>query len=503
MKNRKSSNRAGNRMTVVNNIKCAIVCMSLLWFHGSTNAQIHTSMDTVLMLTDSVKPFTIENFYELIIRNHPVARQAQLLSEVARQEIRLARGNFDPKLEADFFSKKYNGKEYYTIAGGSLKFPTRFPIDPVIGVDRNSGAYLNPENYIGDEFNYQQFYAGISIPLGQGLITDERRAALRQAALFKTISEAEQVKLVNKLLLDAAKEYWQWHYSYYNYRLLNRSVTIAADIFRRVKSNQEFGEASPMDTIQAKITWQQRLIEQQEAKLDFQNNGIRISTYLWDSLSNPLALEMEWAPVLQPEPWMMNAKDLEALSNQARSNHPELQKLNLKLQQLEVDRKLAAEYLKPKLNLKYNVLNQPLDPDWNSSLRLNENYKVGVDFAFPLFLRKERAKLAQTKLKVTNTQLEQTLREREIINELNSTYNQLNYLQSILAQQRDMVSSYERLLKAELFNLEQGESDLFKINVQQEKLIQSQTKWLKLLAEFEKQKAFLYWAAGVRNLNRD
>ena len=414
----------------------------------------------------------------------------------------MARGNFDPKLEADFFSKKYNGKEYYTIAGGSLKLPTRFPIDPVIGVDRNSGAYLNPENFIGDEFNYQQFYAGISIPLGQGLITDERRAALRQAALFKSISEAEQIKLVNKLLLDAAKEYWQWHYSYYNYRLLNGSVTIAADIFRRVKSNQEFGEASPMDTIQAKITWQQRLIEQQEAKLDFQNNGIRISGYLWDSLSNPLALEMEWAPVLQPEPWMMTATDLEALSNQARSNHPELQKFNLKLQQLEVDRKLAAEYLKPKLNLKYNVLNQPLDPDWNSSLRLNENYKVGVDFAFPLFLRKERAKLAQTKLKVTNTQLEQTLREREIINELNSTYNQLNYLQSILTQQRDMVSSYERLLKAELFNLEQGESDLFKINVQQEKLIQSQTKWLKLLAEFEKQKAFLYWAAGVRNLNK-
>ena len=62
--------------------------------------------------------------------------------------------------------------------------------------------------------------------------------------------------------------------------------------------------------------------------------------------------------------------------------------------------------------------------------------------------------------------------------------------------------NYERLLDAELLNLEQGESDLFKINVQQEKLIQSQSKWLKLMAEFEKQKAFLYWSAGARNLNR-
>ena len=41
-------------------------------------------------------------------------------------------------------------------------------------------------------------------------------------------------------------------------------------------------------------------------------------------------------------------------------------------------------------------------------------------------------------------------------------------------------------------NLEQGESDLFKI-VQLEKLIQAQSKWIKLLAENEKQKAELYW----------
>jgi hypothetical protein len=57
------------------------------------------------------------------------------------------------------------------------------------------------------------------------------------------------------------------------------------------------------------------------------------------------------------------------------------------------------------------------------------------------------------------------------------------------------------LLQAEILNLENGESDLFKINIQQEKLIQSQSKLLKLKAEYEKMKATLYWAAGVRNLN--
>jgi len=185
------------------------------------------------------------------------------------------------------------------------------------------------------------------------------------------------------------------------------------------------------------------------------------------------------------------------LSNQAKANHPELKKLSVKMKQLEVEKKLAAEYLKPQLTLNYYLLNQPFTPEWNTSLLVTENYKFGVDFSFPIFLRKERAKLAQAKLKITTTGYERSLAEREIINELNTTYNALTNLQVTIDQQREMMINYERLLAAELINLEQGESDLFKINLQQEKLIQAQTKWLKLLADFEKQKAYLYWAAGT------
>ena len=96
---------------------------------------------------------------------------------------------------------------------------------------------------------------------------------------------------------------------------------------------------------------------------------------------------------------------------------------------------------------------------------------------------------------------ERTQTEREIINQVNSTYNQLVNTNRILSQQSSVAENYERLLAAEILNLENGESDLFKINIQQEKLIQSQSKLLKLKAEYEKMKATLYWAAGVRNLN--
>jgi len=126
---------------------------------------------------------------------------------------------------------------------------------------------------------------------------------------------------------------------------------------------------------------------------------------------------------------------------------------------------------------------------------------LGLDFSMPLFLRKERSKMALTNIKIQTTQWEQTRAEREIINEITKTFNQLTNTLVILRQQSDMVDLYNRLLQGELINLENGESDLFKINIQQEKVIQSQSKLVKLKADYEKSKAQLFWAAGVPNLS--
>lgn len=461
------------------------------------------AFDTLFELSDTITVFSLENLYATMLENHPIVKQTNLLTEMAQQEVRLARGAFDPKLETRLNMKEFDDKNYYNKWNASFTVPTWFPIDPKIGIERNTGTYLNSENTLPSSDNYQQLFTGVSLPIGRGLFTDERRTAMQQAKLFGKMAEAEQIKLINKILLEAAKDYWQWYFSFYNYRLLDRNAVIAEEIFSRVKLNAQFGESSVIDTVQAQIILQQRLVERQEAFLEFINSGIKISNYLWDQEGSPLQLSNNVAPVLaQNDGEILSASTLEELSLQAKENHPDLLKLNVKLSQLEVDRKLAAEYLKPKLDLNYNFLNQPITPqgEFNSITFLN-NYKFGLDFSMPILIRKERAKLAQTKIKIQGTEYERLQTEREILNQINSTYNQLVNTNQILSQQSSVAENYERLLQAELLNLENGESDLFKINIQQEKLIQSQSKLLKLMAEYEKMKATLFWAAGARNLN--
>lgn len=470
-----------------------LICLPMAFARGQGQTQL-------LTLPDSAIQFTIDQFYTLVLSNHPIAKQTKLLSELARQEIRLARGNFDPKIEAQYLAKEFNETDYYRIFNGNVKFPLLLPFDPVVGAEKNTGDYLNPERYVSKDFNNWQVYSGVALPIGRGLITDERRAALNHAKLFGDMVEAERIKLINKLMLDAAKDYWQWAFSYYNYRLHLQSVAIASEIFNRVKLNNELGEAAVVDTIHAKIILQQRRIETQEAFLEFQNTGIELSNYLWDSLNNPLQLADNYAPVISSEIIGITRQELEELLSLSQANHPELRKLSVKMQQLEIDRKLHAEFLKPKLDFSYYFLNQPFNPDGETSLKMIDDYKIGVDFSFPIFLRKERAKLAQTKLKISSTQFEQSLAERGIMNQVIAAYNDMLNNAGIISQQSEMVNNYQRLLEAELLNIELGESDLFKINFQQEKLIQSQSKLIKLLAEYQKQKAFLYWAAGLNGI---
>lgn len=464
------------------------------------NAQ--SALTEALHIPDSIVTFPINNLYASMRKFHPLIRQAELLSEVAQQEIRFAKGAFDPKVEIQGNLKEYDDKEYYNKWYGSFTVPVWFPVDPKVGIERNTGQYLNPENALPSDDNYRQLFAGVTVPLGRGLFTDERRATVKQAQLGISLAEAEKIKLINKVLLEATKDYWQWYFAYFNYQLNIRNARIADEIFSRARMNAQLGEASGLDTLQADITRQQRMVERQEAYLELINSSVKLSNHLWDSLGNPLQITSLLAPQPIGEVEILADETLKSLKQMAMENHPELQKLSVKLDQLEIDRKLATEFLKPRLNLNYNFLNQPLTPAGElQSLTFMNNYKLGLDFYMPILLRKERAKVAQTRLKIQNTTYERTQTEREILNQVQATFNQLVNTNTLLQQQNTMTTNYQRLLQGELLNLENGESDLFKINVQQEKLIQAQSKLLKLRTDFEKQKATLYWAAGLRNLN--
>lgn len=460
-------------------------------------------VNTYAQETDSTRKQTLglEQIVELVKTHHPIVRQAALQQGFAEAEIRTAKGLLDPKIGASYNQKQLKGTEYYDIFSGALKVPLWFPIDPKVEVNRAEGEYLNPERFISSSTDYWQVSTGVSLPIGKGLFIDERRATIKQAKLYTDMASAQQTKETNKILLTVIKSYWEWYFAYQQFELMSRSREIADELFDRSQLDFSFGEISAVDTVQALITLQSRIVDYEKASLALKQTRLALSVHLWGPDDVPVELTNSVIPTYSDNYGVVpSVEALDEMLAWASDNHPEIRKLNAKKGQLKIEERWNKESLKPELNLSYALIDSPLDyqgfsgPEW-------DNYKLGVDFSIPVFLRKERGKLQKTKLYIESTDYSIFQIQQEISANIKASYAELLTSQRLALQYQSMADNYQKLLDAEMINLENGESDLFKLNIQQDKYINAQRKYFEAELKFQKLKVTLPQIIGLEDLS--
>ena len=106
----------------------------------------------------------------------------------------------------------------------------------------------------------------------------------------------------------------------------------------------------------------------------------------------------------------------------------------------------------------------------------SSDYKLGMSFNMPLFLRKERAKVKLTDIKILDSKLQQTQKFQDLKAKLEVLVSN----DVILKQQRtltqSMVNNYQTLLAAEIRKFEIGESSVFLVNSRENKLLELRQK---------------------------
>jgi outer membrane protein TolC len=190
-----------------------------------------------------------------------------------------------------------------------------------------------------------------------------------------------------------------------------------------------------------------------------------------------------------------NSDSLTQLLIFAQKNHPDLIKLELKLNQLDIEKRVFADKLKPKLNLEYNFLQKGFDVPIANQFA-NDNYKFGASLSYPLFLRQERGKLAGVKLKITDTKYSVQQNNLEIRNSIRAAYNETNLLAQQIAVQSSIVNNAVLMRNGELAKFESGESSIFLINTREMSLLNHSLKLAEMQAKYMKAKALMQWSAG-------
>jgi hypothetical protein len=205
-----------------------------------------------------------------VLNHHPVAKQAALLNERARQEIRLTRGVLDPAFVTRFYQKDFDAQHYFTVWDNTLRIPTWYGIDIKAGFERNSGPFLNSQNFTPLA---GLTYAGISVPLGQGLLIDDRRASIRQAQMLTTLADAEKIRVINNLLLQAATDYWDWTYYYYKWAFHRQGYDFAEFRFEAVRESFLLGDLPAIDTVEALMQVQNFDVMMRQSEVEFSSKG--------------------------------------------------------------------------------------------------------------------------------------------------------------------------------------------------------------------------------------
>ncbi len=445
------------------------------------------------------KDATVLDFKEYlgyVKKFHPVAKQANLTLAIGQANLMKARGAFDPKIEVDYDRKEFKGTEYWDRLNTTFKIPTWFGIELKGNFEQTQGDFLNRAESLPRDGLYS---AGVSMSLGQGFWINKRMASVRQAKFFKEQSRTDQDVLVNEVLYKASLAYFDWLRAYQDTQIFTDFLENAEVRFQGIKQRAQVGDIAAIDTVEAKITVQNRALSLEQAKVKLMKKSLELSNFLWVN-DVPVELQPQVIPDVNVEEDIDTTLEImgRPLDSFALENHPKVKSLQYKVDGLLVEKRLKGNKLLPKLDVEYNFLTE--DPQNINSL-VTDQYKGGVSFRFPLFLRKERGDLKLAKFKLRDAEYERDNAQVEIQNKITAIYRELESytIQNELID--NIVGDYTILLKAEERKFSFGESSLFLINSREGKLIDAYLKQNEVQNKFFYIKAVLFKNLAINPLN--
>ncbi|MBL7868493.1 MAG: TolC family protein [Flavobacterium lindanitolerans] len=431
------------------------------------------------------KELSFSEYIGYVKKYHPLVRQSGLLLNRAEAELLTARGGFDPKIEVDYDQKDFKDKNYYSLLKSTFKIPTWYGIEIKAAFDNSEGLYVNPQNTTP---NNGLTSIGISIPLGQGLFINKRMADVRMAKVQLQLSAAEQKMETTDVIYEASLAYFNWKRAFDEAELYKTYLEYAQKRYDGILRLIETGDKPAIDSVEAGILVKTRELSLKDAQLKLTKSRLELSNFLWiDNV--PVELEEN----ITPEENVRNSVDISLNANlqlnpsAALDSHPKIQSLQSKLSMLEIERRYKANMLLPEMNVSYNYLSEPA---YFTDYRF-QDYKIGLNFSFPLFLRKERGALQLAKLKIQDGQLDVELERVALKNKILTYSAEIESLNQQQLTAAELVKDYTVMLSSEEKLFSFGESSLFLINSRENNVVSSR------LAEINTENRLL---ASIANL---
>lgn len=436
-----------------------------------------------------------ESYLKNVLENNPISKKADNIKRSGELQYKASKGNFDPAISGSYDNKYFNGTNYYSTINAGVKVPLFTAQNLKFGYEYGVGANINPEQYTS---SYGLPYVGLEVGLLQGLVIDYRRADLLKSKEYVNYYSAEKNIQLNGLLYESSLKYFDWLFSLKQLALNNYFMELAKQRLIGIESLASIGERAAMDTIEAAILYQSRLLDFQSVQIDAQKQNNDLATFNWDV--NGASTHTQFTALDSIDAYYQKAKKniVKQLFQDSTSN-PIIEKYNSYQKVLGIEAKLKKEMIKPKLNVNYNALSY--NKDSYSPVYSQNNYKWGVDLSFPLLLRRSRNEYKMAKINFQNNSFELANKTNELDFKLNALKQTITILSEQLQNAERSVKYNKQLVEAEKLRFNNGESSLFILNARENKWLESELKYADYKYKFIKTSLSIIYLKGTLNYN--
>lgn len=445
-----------------------------------------TEIDSSKQLTAANSALPFSDVLYGVMKNHPVLKQANNYLPIAKAELLVSRGAFDPSISIYRSNKNEGSNKFYRNQNLDVYLPNYF----------GGGISIsNPFNktQVGEAGSLS---LGAELPLLKGLITDYRRTALGKAKINVKMSLAERDQWINNLVSDVFTEYAQWLLAHESAEQIEGVLRLATERQRGLRKLYESGAGTSVDTLETFVQWQQYKAKYDLAIWKKEKQRLMLSMYLWDESGVPIEPMNTVYPTSAGLAWIdsMVSEAASYINNPQNTEilQPALRMSLLKVASQQLEFNLAKNQMLPSLNLQYGYY-QP-DAAWRiSPSTATQSTGFGLGFQSSLFLKQQRGQYRQMQLALENAKLEVDNKQRNYSVKSSALLQEFQVQKSQFDQWLGVSENQRKLYDMEARRLEAGDVNFFVLNTREMRLLD-----LNLLALEYK---FQYQLSGISYLH--
>ncbi len=440
-----------------------VVAMGLsVWVTATRTALAQTTQPV------EADTLTLAEVWQLASSNHPVVRQARAQVEQATADARTARGAYDPTLSASWEEKNLGGSLYFDYLKGTATVPTPLGFDFKLSYESAQGRFINPERRTSSP-GLLSF--GVSLPIGQRWLVDERRTALQIARESERIAAADFRAAGNRVILDATRDFARWTEAYRRTNIAREGITMARSRYEFTRTRVAAGEAPPIDTVEALLEVQRRSSMLAESEQVLFSARAALALHLWDASGRPIALSRNAVPAFSVPQDAAVADDLIA---RFVRQHPDILKATSRVAQFRAQQQLTAAQRIPLPALDVAALSASDDFPLSNSVQDGaraDNLKRSASLTLPLLMLKERGRAASASARYTQSIIDQSRLELLISTNISVAMMEMQTAQQLLELQRAIVVNSRLLVQGEDTKFRNGESTLLLVMIRERTLL--------------------------------